>query len=147
MGGEVHRGRGPEEEESQAPVTSRAGVAVATAAAILSAACGAGWHRPAQLEPGPLSPRQQVEVWSGGTASRWHAVRIGPDSITGVPYVRPTGCDSCRIALPRNAVDSVRLGDPVAGFWKSVGVALGVPTLILFIACSASRGGCALGPD
>jgi hypothetical protein len=128
-------------------VTSRAGVTVATASAILSAACGAGWHRPAQLEPGPLSPRQQVEVWSGGTVRRWHAVHVEPDSISGIPYLRTTDCDSCRTALPRTAVDSVRLGDPVAGFWKGVGLVLGVPGLILFIACTTARGGCAMGPD
>jgi hypothetical protein len=49
--------------------------------------------------------------------------------------------------LPRTAVDSVRLGDPVAGFWKGVGLVLGVPGLILFIACTTARGGCAMGPD
>jgi len=128
-------------------VKPRAAVAVVTALAVSSASCGAGWHRPAQLEPGTLAPRQQVQVWSGGTARRWHAVRVEPDSISGIPYLRSVDCDSCRTALPRAAVDSVRLGDPVAGFWKSVGLALGVPGLILFIACSASRGGCVMGPD
>jgi hypothetical protein len=122
-------------------VRSRAGVAVVTGLAVVTAACGAGWHRPAQLEPGALSPRQQVEVWSGGAARRWHAVEVWPDSISGIPYLRPIGCDSCRTALPRAAVDSLRLGNPVAGFWTTVAVVLAVPTLILFIAC-ATHGGC-----
>jgi hypothetical protein len=62
------------------------------------------------LEPGSLSPRQQVQVWSGGTARRWHAVQVGADSISGIPFIQATTCDSCRIALPRAAVDSVRQG-------------------------------------
>ncbi len=116
----------------------RAAVAVVTALAVASASCGAGWHRSPQLEPGALAPRQQVEVWSGGSVRRWHAVQVGADSISGVPYLRPAGCDSCRTALPRSAVDSVRLGDPVAGFWKTLGLVLGIPTLILVIGCSTS---------
>ena len=118
-----------------------------TGVAVVSASCGAGWYRPAQLEPGPLSPRQQVEVWSAGTARRWHAVRIGPDSISGISFLQPTACDSCRIALPRAAVDSVRLGDPVSGFWKTMGLVLGVPMLLWLIACGTTGGGCVPGPD
>ena len=108
---------------------------------VASASCGAGWHRPAQLEPGALAPRQQVEVWSGGSARRWHAVRVEADSVSGIPYLRRIDCDSCRVALPRAAVDSVRLGNPVAGFWKTFGLVLGVPLAILGIVC-ATHGGC-----
>jgi hypothetical protein len=114
-------------------------VAVVMALAVSCASCGAGWHRPAQLEPGSLSPRQQVQVWSGGSARRWHAVRVGPDSLSGIAFAQPTTCDSCRVALPRAAVDSMRLGDPVAGFWKTVGLVLGAFTLALIYTC---RGGC-----
>lgn len=117
----------------------RSGVAV-TALAVLTASCGAGWHQPKQLEPGSLSPRQQVQVWSGGTARRWHAVRVGPDSVSGIPFTHPTSCDSCRTAVPRGAVDSIRLGDPVEGLWKSVALVLGVSTLALLYVCRA--GGC-----
>jgi hypothetical protein len=46
--------------------------------------------------------------------------------VTGIPYVHPTGCDSCRIALARTEVDSIRLGDPIAGFWKSAALVLAV---------------------
>lgn len=123
----------------------RAAVAVVTALAVSSASCGAGWHRPAQLEPGPMAPRQQVEVWSGGAVRRWHAVHVGPDSISGIPYLRAIACDSCRIALPRAAVDSVRLGDPVGGFWSTFGLVVVLPGLILGIAC-VTHGAC-LTPD
>lgn len=112
---------------------------------MVSAACGAGWHRPARLELGPVSPRQQVQVWSGGSARRWHAVQVGPDSIRGIPYLRPIDCDNCRISLPRASVDSLRLGNPVAGFWSTVAVVLVVPTLVVFVAC-ATHGGC-ITPD
>jgi hypothetical protein len=74
-----------------------------------------------------LSPRQQVQVWSGDRAQQWHAVVVTNDSVSGIPFVRPVSCDSCRLALPRAAVDSLRLGSPSTGFWKSVGlVASGV---------------------
>jgi hypothetical protein len=64
-----------------------------------------------------------VQVWQHGSALRWHAVRITPDTISGIPFFRSTTCDSCRVAVPRGSVDSIRLGNPVAGFWKSVGLA------------------------
>jgi len=121
-------------------VKARAAIAVVTALTVSSASCGAGWHQPKQLEPGSLSPRQQVQVWSGGTARRWHAVRVGPDSISGISFVQPTNCDSCRIALPHAAVDSIRLGDPVEGLWKSVALVLGTFTLALIYTCR--HGGC-----
>jgi len=144
LGGESPRGGGPE-QEGEAPVIWRGDIAGVTGLALLSASCGAGWHRPAQLEPGLLPPRQQMEVWSGGSARRWHAVQVGPDSISGVPFVQATTCDNCRIALPRAAVDSVRLGDPVAGFWKTVGLVLGLPLLIWSIACATDSAHCLPG--
>ncbi len=123
----------------QTILAERSGVAALMTLAVLSASCGAGWHQPGQLEPGSLWPRQQVQVWSGATARRWHAVRIGPDSISGIPFVQPTSCDSCRIVLPRAAVDSICLGDPVGGFWKTVGIVLTASALALSYVC---RGGC-----
>ena len=88
-------------------------------------ACGAGWRRPVEIAPGPLRPRQQVQVWQRGEPRRWHAVVIGQDSISGVPFSRPIECDGCRAFLALTDVDSIRLGNPVAGFWKSVGLGLG----------------------
>src|ERR1700675_550378 len=83
-------------------------------------ACGAGWHRPPDLERARLSPRQQVQVWHRGRAERWHGLRFLADSVSGISAFRPVDCDSCRVALPRAEVDSIRLGNPVAGFWRSV---------------------------
>ena len=92
------------------------------------AGCGAGWRslgRVASLGPGELPPRQQVQIWSRGRASHWHGVVVTADAVSGIPYVRPLSCDSCRLAVPRTEVDSLRLGSPAAGFWKSVGLVVG----------------------
>jgi hypothetical protein len=105
------------------------------------AGCGAGWHRPPEVVPGPWSPRQQVQVWSAGHSVRWHAVIVGPDSISGIPFTRPVECDNCRVSLARTAVDSVRMGQPVAGFWKSFALIIGVPLAVAAIWCG-SDGGC-----
>jgi hypothetical protein len=62
-----------------------------------------------EIKPTRLGRDQQVKVWSGDTVSRWHAVVITADSITGVPYKMSTKCDTCRVRLPLYAVDSMRL--------------------------------------
>ena len=95
--------------------------------------CGAGWRQPAVVTPSPLPARQQVQVWQHGTSLRWHAVRITDDSISGISYLRPLSCDTCRVSLPRAEVDSFRLGNPVAGFWKGIGLA-GASIVVLGVA-------------
>lgn len=74
-------------------------------------------------------------------------MRVAADSISGVPFMRPTTCDSCRVALPRTAVDSVRFGNPEAAFFKTLGLVLGAPALLYLILCVADGHGCAMGPD
>jgi hypothetical protein len=61
---------------------------------------------------------------------------VTSDSITGIPYLQPINCDTCRVALPRATVDSIRLGNPVAGFWKTVAVVVAVPLGFLIVYCS-----------
>lgn len=111
---------------------------VAVVLLVLTQGCGAGWRRVPGAEP--LAPRQQVQVWRGGQALHWHAVHVGPDSVSGIPYFQPLRCDSCRLAVPRATVDSIRLGDPVDGFWKSValvaGLTLGVGILYCWRGCA-----------
>jgi hypothetical protein len=109
--------------------------------ALSQAGCGAGWRRTGELQPGPLPPRQQFEVWHNGRAERMHAVLLTADSISGIPYLRPEDCDTCRVALARTAVDSVRLGHPERGFWKSVGLVLGGALVLGVVACAAGLGG------
>jgi hypothetical protein len=89
---------------------------------VMLTGCGAGWRRIPAPKPGAFAPRQQAQLWQGDAAHQVHAVVVRPDSISAVPFTRPIECDSCRLTWPRNAVDSVRLGSPVAGFWKGVGL-------------------------
>ena len=103
--------------------------------AILGWGCGAGWHRPRSQLPATLPPRQQVQIWRNGAPLRWHAVRITADSVSGISFLRPVQCDSCRVAVPRAGVDSLRLGNPVAGFWKSVGLVVGTLFTFSLIYC------------
>ena len=110
---------------------------------LLHTGCGAGWQA-TPLAPGPLPARQQGQIWTGGGPLRWHALVITPDSITGVPFTSSPSCDSCRVALSRGAVDSVRLGNPTAGFWKSVGLGLGVTFAAAIVICRFERT-CQLG--
>ena len=99
-----------------------------------------------ELSPGPLPAKQQAEVWHQGRAERWHAVVLTADSVSGIPYLLPPSCDSCRVALTRTAVDSVRLGHPERGFWRSVGLGLGATALLAVAACALELGGaCQLG--
>jgi hypothetical protein len=37
--------------------------------------------------------------------------------------------------MPRSEIDSMRLGNPVAGFWKTVGLAVAIPLAILIGVC------------
>ncbi|MEO8090351.1 MAG: hypothetical protein ABI703_08650 [Gemmatimonadales bacterium] len=109
---------------------------------ILTASCGAGWHT-TPVAPGSLPARQQAQVWTDGTALRWHALEITGDSISGVPFTRPPGCDSCRVAVSREAVDSVRLGSPTTGFLRAVGLGVGITLVAVVVICRADR--CQLG--
>ena len=86
---------------------------------LLLTGCGAGWHA---IEPSPTTvvpPRQQVRVYHAGGMERWHAVRIGADSVTGIHWLNPIEGDTGRLALPLVSVDSLRAGDPATGFVKS----------------------------
>ena len=86
----------------------RTGVGLIT----LSLLCGcAGWERLETASDTALAPRQQVQVWRGSQIRVLHAVRLTGDSLVGVPFQKPTNCDSCRVAIARNDVDSLRLGN------------------------------------
>lgn len=58
--------------------------------------------------PDPIEPSSRYEFWSHGTGHQLHAVRVVGDSVIGVPWWKDPGCDSCRVALARAEVDSVR---------------------------------------
>ena len=100
--------------------------------------CGAGWHQPPELTPGPWAERQQAQVWVDGKSLQWHSVNVHHDSVSGVPFIKDPRCDTCRVALPLSAVDSVRVGSPVNGFWKSVGLFVAIPFAVLAVICGGN---------
>jgi len=102
--------------------------------ALTATGCGAGWRR-TELSDGPLKPRQQVQIWRAGRMAQWHAVVIEVDTVSGIPFFQPAQCDSCRIRIPRAQIDSMRLGDPVAGFWKTAGLVVAIPIAIMLAVC------------
>jgi len=51
-----------------------------------------------------------AKIWSGDTVFEWRTVIITRDSISGIPNAEPSGCTSCRTALPTSAVDSLSVG-------------------------------------
>jgi hypothetical protein len=112
--------------------------------ALGQAGCGAGWRRPPELPSEALPPGQQVQVWHEGQAERLHSVKITEDSVSGVPYLRSRDCDSCRVAFPLAAVDSLRLGHPERGFWRSVALGLGGLAVIGLAVCGLEHT-CQLG--
>jgi hypothetical protein len=106
------------------------------------AACGAGWHRIEPVAPRSLPKRQQVELWQGSHRLQLHAVRLLGDSISGVPFVRPPECDSCRVSVPRASVDSLRAGNPTGGFWKTTGLVIGGMFVLVAIGCATTDSAC-----
>jgi hypothetical protein len=113
------------------------------ASLLLLTGCGPGWHR---TDPAPgtaLSQRDQFLIHHGDSADRWHAVQISDDSVAGIPWLKPINCDSCRVALPRARVDSIRAGHPVRGLWKGYALAVFGPPAILTAICVLSGEGAA----
>jgi hypothetical protein len=109
---------------------------IAALALWLVSGCGAGWRQEELSPVQELPARQQVQVWQGRGSQVLHSVLVSPDSVTGVPFHLPPECDSCRIAVARNTVDSMRLGNRERGALKSFGagyVALGVAALLLYV--------------
>jgi hypothetical protein len=71
---------------------------------------------------------------------RLHGVIVGADTVSGILFIKSLDCDSCRVAIGQAEVDSLRIGAPVDGFWKTA--ALGA-LVGLFVLCRL--GGCEAG--
>ena len=85
-------------------------------------------------------------MWQGQASQQWHAVQVTDSTVSGISFVKPVECDTCRVSVPRATVDSIRLGNPTLGFWKSFGLVLLAPVAFLFAVCGPSM--CAdLGRD
>jgi len=104
-------------------------------AALLASGC-AEWQRLPELSPDTLPQRRQIQVWSGGRVRLLHAVRIGADSIAGVPFQLPPSCDSCRVAIPVASVDSLRWGNQEAPAMVLIGAGIAV---FLFLVAQLSH--------
>lgn len=102
--------------------------------------CAAGWRR-IPSDTGALAPRQQVRLWIGRESRQLHGVVFREDSVTGIPFTRSLDCARCREGFPLLRVDSIRVGNPIGGFWKTMGVVLGGALVVAFIGCARS-GGC-----
>jgi hypothetical protein len=50
--------------------------------------------------------------------------------------VRPVDCDSCRVSVAQAAVDSIRFGNPTAGFWRTVGATLAIMAVVALLTCN-----------
>jgi hypothetical protein len=109
----------------------------------LTEACGAGWQSSSYASGTTLDPRQQVQVFQGRKMSRWHGVEVTADSISGIPFLESLDCATCRTSVARESVDSVRVGDPVAGAGKSAGLVLGVVVGGMLAICAVV--GCVTG--
>jgi hypothetical protein len=70
-------------------------------------------------------------VWASGQALRLHGVVVKADSVSGIPFFKPLDCDSCRVGLRRTEVDSLRVGDPMNGFWGTTALGVAVALVVL----------------
>jgi hypothetical protein len=112
------------------------------AALLPQSACGAGWHRIEPAVPSNLPQRQQVQVWKGGHRLQLHALKVTGDSISGIPYTQHPDCDSCRVSVAAASVDSIRAGNPSAGFWKTTGLVIGGMFVLTAIGCATTTSAC-----
>lgn len=87
-------------------------------------ACGGGWHRLEDVTPRPLPIRTQVQVWQDGRVTLLHGVKLESGTVEGVPFVEAPTCDSCRVHIPLQAVDSLRIGNKERGFFRTTGLVL-----------------------
>lgn len=83
--------------------------AAAAGLLLFSAACSSfQGGRPLDQIPLPVPADKRLEVWSHGEKYQLHAVTIDADSVRGVRFWHDPKCDSCRVAIARASVDSVR---------------------------------------
>ena len=99
----------PSESEGESPMCPHRAVAGCLAVTLLLSACSNGWRRLPLANSLTLPRHQDIEVWRAGHVSRMYGVVVLTDSLRGIPFPRPLDCDSCRVAIPRAEVDSVRV--------------------------------------
>ena len=96
-------------------------------AAILLAGCSANWAPLTTPVAKPLGERDIVEFHAGEQLVRLHAVVITKDSLSGIPWLDHTSCDTCRVRYALANITQLRTGEPGRPAW-----ALIIPFLVFF---------------
>lgn len=94
---------------------------------VLLAGC-AGWWPLEPQHPAALRPGDILEFHARGQAVRLHAVRFAHDSLSGVPWLQPKECDSCRVQYAVDEAADARIGHPETTGW----VLFILPFVLLF---------------
>ena len=71
-----------------------------------------------------------------------YGIAVTEDSLSGVPWLKPLDCGSCRVTLARTSVDSLRTGSPEVGFIATL--LIGVIAVFLG-SCIGTEGECFSG--
>lgn len=101
---------------------------------LMVSACSAHW-RPVSLAPhADFSERTVIEFRGPDSVVRLHAVRVGADSVSGIPWLQHTSCDSCRLQFALTKVSSARTGNPAAGAYPLLLPIVGLAGFALFFA-------------
>jgi hypothetical protein len=105
---------------------------------LLVAGCSGYWGRRPLDQPIPVKRSDPVWIWTRSGVEKWHAVVITQDSVSGIPFDIPAQCEldahralavpSCRRAIPRTQVDSMKLG--YRTFAQNVTEVVGVVALL-----------------
>lgn len=79
------------------------------AATLLSSGCST-WQTTTDLDQVPVAADSTAtyDIWGKDGHQKLRAVRVDADSVHGLSGMGPVACDSCRVAIPRSAVDSIR---------------------------------------
>lgn len=82
--------------------------------------CTPGWraYKPGR---GPVNvqppERQIIEFRVDSQLIRLHAVKFTRDSVSGIPWLKHTSCDSCRVGYALSGVSEMRTGCPGRPAW------------------------------
>jgi hypothetical protein len=94
-------------------------ICAAALAALLLGGC-AGWHHVETSPPGALDRRTVLAFDVGMKHVQLHAVRFTADSVSGVPWLQPPSCDSCRVSFALRDVTHAEAGHPERNFWVAL---------------------------
>jgi hypothetical protein len=76
-----------------------------------------GWHGIEPQRPPALHNGDVLEFQSHGTTVRLHGVRFERDSLSGIPWLKHTSCDSCRVRYATAEISGAHVGHPETIGW------------------------------